>query len=484
MISRLGSLCAKIFYHTCPDPFVIVILLTLVTAVLAMLFGTFPNGASPAAVVFDSWRDGSTGIWKLLAFSMQMCLILVTGHALASAPLVRRTIHRLAGRPNSAAQAAGLVAAAACWTSIVNWGLGLIVGAILAREVGLACHRKGIRVHYPLLAAAGYVGLMVWHGGLSGSAPLSVTSPIEAAKTLPPEAVKLLGPDGVPLSRTLGSLLNLVTTGGLLVGVPLLLMRMTPRHSAEIRTMEDFADSARMLEERQVAAEDDPDHVGSIPDRLDRSWIVIALLALPLLAAVARFVWLRGASAHSAGVVAGMLHGLEGIGLNEINATMLALGLLLHGSARAYMAACEEGAGGCAAIIIQFPLYAGIMAMMHASGLVKQIADLFVALGNQTTIPFFSYLAACVVAFFIPSGGGQWAIQGPIALAAGDAVGIDPGKMVMTVAYGDQVSNMLQPFWALPLLSITGVRARDVIGYTATVMLIGGAWMGLCLLLF
>jgi short-chain fatty acids transporter len=482
MISRLGSLCAKIFYHTCPDPFVIVILLTLVTALLAGLFGVFPNDASPTAVVFDAWRDGSTGIWKLLAFSMQMCLILVTGHALASAPLVRRTIDRLAARPKSAAQATGLVAAAACWTSIVNWGLGLIVGAILAREVGLACHRKGVRVHYPLLAAAGYVGLMVWHGGLSGSAPLSVTSPIEAAKTLPPEAVKLLGPDGVPLSRTLGSLLNLVTTGGLLIGVPLVLVRMTPRHSAEIRTVEDIADSARMLTERPAG--DDAEQAGSIPDRLDRSWLVVALLALPLLAAVARFVWLRGAAAQDAGAVSVILHGLEGIGLNEINATMFALGLLLHGSARAYMAACEEGASGCAAIIIQFPLYAGIMAMMYASGLVKQIADLFVAFGNQTTIPFFSYMAACVVALFIPSGGGQWAIQGPIALAAGHAVGIDPGKMVMTVAYGDQVSNMLQPFWALPLLSITGVRARDVIGYTAAVMLIGGAWMGLCLLLF
>jgi len=163
---------------------------------------------------------------------------------------------------------------------------------------------------------------------------------------------------------------------------------------------------------------------------------------------------------------------------------MLALGLILHGSPRAYMDAVTEAARGCAGIIIQFPLYAGIMAMMVVSGLVGAVAERFVSVGNETTIPVLSYLSAGVVNLFVPSGGGQWGIQGQIALETGLAAGIEPGKMIMAVAYGDQLTNMLQPFWALPLLGITGCKARDIVGYTAVVMVFAGVWMAIGLLVF
>ncbi|MBI5866113.1 MAG: short-chain fatty acid transporter [Planctomycetes bacterium] len=480
MISRLGALCAKIFYHTCPDPFVIAILLTLFTAGLALLFGKGTGDGVTAQQTFDAWRDGTGGIWKLLSFAMQMCLILVTGHALAEAKPIRRALHNLAQRPNSPRQAVAIVAAAACGTALLNWGLALIVGAIMAREVGLAMGRKGVRVHYPLLAAAGYTGLLVWHGGLSGSAPLSVTSLTDASRVLLPSAVKLLGPSGVPLGDTLFSPLNVVVTGVLVLGVPLFFIALTPRRDDEIRSIEKF-NVRRSNDEAAAAPTDLDESAGTLPDRLDRSWLVSLALAAPLAAAVLRFVWMAGGDAPAPIRV---LHGLERIGLNEINATMLALGLILHASPRAYMAAAEEGARGCAAIIIQFPLYAGIMAMMDASGLTRQIAEYFVRIGNQTTIPLYSYVSACIIGMFIPSGGAQWSVQGPIALQAGADVGIGAGRMVMTIAYGDQIPNMLQPFWALPLLSITGVRARDIVGYTATVMLFAAAWIGLALLIF
>ena len=162
---------------------------------------------------------------------------------------------------------------------------------------------------------------------------------------------------------------------------------------------------------------------------------------------------------------------------------MIAIGLLLHGSVRNYLVAAEDGARGCAGILIQFPLFGGIIAMMETSGLVEQIARWFAAHGNQTTIPLMSFAAACLINFFVPSGGAQWAIQGPISLATADEVGItDVGKMIMTVAYGDQTTNMLQPFWALPLLAITGVRARDIVGYNAFVMVFAGLWIALGLL--
>lgn len=481
MIRQLGSVCARIFQATCPDPFVIAILLTVVTAGLALLFGRFPQDASPVEVVFDSWRNPNQGLWKLLSFSMQMCLILVTGHALASNRPVQRAIAALAERPRTPAQAVALVASAAAGTAVINWGLGLIVGAIMARDVGRACHRRNIRVHYPLLVAAGYIGLMVWHGGLSGSAPLSVTSPVEAAKALPEQAIHYLGPSGIPLGRTLFSPMNLVITGGLLLGVPLFFTLLTPRDEREIRTIDTFPGAARPP---MASAEPAAGEVSSrgIPEFLDRSPVVSLILAGALLLAVGKYAWTDRTS--DATVLTRLFEGLQYFGLNEINMTMLAAGLILHGSPRSYMAAVEEGARGCAGIIIQFPLYAGIMAIMLGSGLAAVIADAFVNHASATTLPFFSYFAACVINLFIPSGGGQWAVQGPIALSAGAQLGVDPAKMVMSVAYGDQLTNMLQPFWALPLLSITGVKARDFVGYTAVVMVASGIWIGFWMLIF
>lgn len=164
--------------------------------------------------------------------------------------------------------------------------------------------------------------------------------------------------------------------------------------------------------------------------------------------------------------------------------TMLMLGLLLHGTPRRYVRAVEQAASGCAGIILQFPLYAGIMGLMAGSGLTAQMASAIADTSSPTTLPLFTFVSAGVVNLFVPSGGGQWAVQGPIAMHAAADAGVNPAKMVMAVAYGDQLTNMLQPFWALPLLAITGVKARDIVGYTAIVMVVAAAWMAAGLLLF
>ena len=464
MISRVGLAVSRAFQRSAPDPFVIAIFLSLLTAVLALVLGDFDTapGESRVVALLDAWRAES-GLWTFLAFGMQMCLILVTGHALASSRPVRSVIDLLAGLPRNTAQAAGLVSVVACLAALVNWGLGLIVGALLAREVARVLKDKGIAAHYPLICAAGYMGLLVWHGGLSGSAPLSMTTLQGAAKVMPESSLDRLGDVGIGLGETLFSGMNLVVTMGLVLGVPVLLMLMAPTSPHDIRTIDEFDPPA-------VARNDaKPSDLSGVPDRLDRSPIVVWIIALPLLLAFLRYVQVSGPGR---------------IGLNQINAVMLALGLIFHGSPRAYMDAVTEGARGCAGIIIQFPLYAGIMAMMVVSGLVGRLSDGLVSVGNETTIPLLSFVAAGVVNLFVPSGGGQWGIQGPIALQAGLDAGIAPGKMIMAVAYGDQLTNMLQPFWALPLLAITGCKARDIVGYTAVVMLFAGVWMGLGLLLF
>jgi short-chain fatty acids transporter len=467
VISRLGLFISRVFRKTAPDPFVLAIVLTIATAVLALGFGRVARGPGQPALLalFDVWR-GSLGLFKLLDFAMQMCLVLVSGHALASSRPAARAIARLAGWPRTTRQAAVMVSFVACLTAVFNWGLCLIAGALLARETGRSLSRRGIRAHYPLLCAAGYMGLLVWHGGLSGSATLTMTSPAEAAKVLPPAYVERLGGRGVPLTETTFSALNAFVTLGLLAGIPALMGLLAPRREEDLLPIEGFAPRAEHVEVRPEAAV--PDAV-EIPDRLDRSRLLAALLGIPLVLVLARQAAVQGPA---------------NLDLKAIIAGMIGLGLLLHGSPRSYLAAVEDGAAACGGIILQFPLYAGIMAMMEASGLVQWFASALTAAGPPWTVPITSFLAACVINMFIPSGGGHWAVQGPVALLAGLEAGIPPGKMILSVAYGGEVTDMLQPFWALPLLAIVGVRARDIVGYTALVMVFAGAWMLLGLVLF
>ena len=457
MIARTGERLSAIFRRTAPDPFVLAVLLTVVTAALALVFGTFER--APASELLDAWRSGDRGIWRFLEFAMQMCLVLVTGHALATSGPVARVIAAAARLPRHAGSAAALVGLVAAGTGLVNWGLGLIVGASLARAVGVSLEERGIRAHYPLLVAAGYTGLLVWHGGLSGSAPLVMTTASGAARILPPETLAMLGDGGIPLTQTVFSPMNVFVSAGLLVLIPAVSWLLTPASGAQ-------AASAFGVERRGVAS--GPGRATTIPEWLERSPLLAWLLAIVLALAFVRF-------ARS--------DGLLRLGLNEVNGAMLALGLVCHGSLASYARAVEDAARGCAGIMVQFPLYAGILGMLVASGLIGRFAEAL-ATGGQTGVPLLTFVAAGIVNFFVPSGGGQWGIQGPIALQAGLEAGVRPGKMVMAVAYGDQLTNMLQPFWALPLLAITGAKARDIVGYTAVMMIIAGAWMVLGLLVF
>lgn len=459
MISRLGTVISRLFARIVPDPFVLAILLTLLTIGLALGLTTTDWRA-----LVSVWA-GNRGVWSLLEFAMQMCLILVTGHAVASSPPVARISRRLAALPRTGPQAVALVAVMACSAALLNWGLGLIVGAIGARMVGAAMRSRGVRVHYPLLAAAGYLGMLVWHGGLSGSAPLKVTTE--------PDLVEIFGPnppiDPVSLDRTLFSPLNLFVTLGLLVLAPLVAVRLFPRDPAALRTPEEFG----VVDPPEPPPPPRREPVRGLPRLLEET----PLMTVALAGLIALWAW--GYYFPSGG-----LTGALSLTPNTVNLTMLLIGLVLHRTPAAYLRAVDQAVRGCAGIILQFPLYAGIMGMMTVSGLTLLLATGLAETASPTLLPLLTFLSASLVNLFVPSGGGQWAVQGPVAVTAGLAAGVDPSTMVLAVAYGDQLTNMLQPFWALPLLAITGVRARDLVGYTAIIMVVGGLWIGLGLLLW
>ena len=427
-MQRFGEFLAGLSRKYAPDSFVFALLLTFLVYGLALLL----TDHGPLQLVLD-WYGG---FWNLLSFSMQMVLILVTGFGLATSPPVKRFLGYLAGKPRSGPEGIALVAVSAVMLGCFNWGLSVIAGALLAREVATSARVRGIRLHYPLAAAAGYMGQLVWHGGLSASAPLVVNTPGHFLE-------ESMG--RVALSETLFRPFNLAITGGMLLLIPLVLMRLHPKGDAiEEAPLRSDADGDTKQVSRTTFA-----------GRLEDSRLLVWLVGLAGLLVVADFFRQRG---------------ILGLELNIVNFTLLILGLLLHGTPKSYGKAVTGGVRASSGVILQFPFYAGIMGIMSASGLATSIAGWFVSISSPLTYPLWTLLSAGLINLAVPSGGGQWAVQGPIVLEATQALGADLGRSIMAVAYGDELTNMIQPFWALPLLGITRLRAGDILGYTAIPM--------------
>ncbi len=408
-----------------PDPFVFVMVLTLVAGVAAVA----TQDSSPMQVV-TMWGDG---FWSLLTFSMQMLLVLVTGYMMASTPLVRRGLSALAALAGSAGGAILLVSVVSLAASWINWGFGLVVGALFARELA-----RTIRVDYRLLVASAYSGFIVWHGGLAGSIPLSI-----ATAGHPFEGITGV----VSTSETIFSFYNIAIVVALFIAVPLVNRAMMPREEDSV-----YIDPALLAKDDAARAE------STTPaERLENSFV------LPVLIGAAGLAWLI--QYFAAG---------NGLSLNVINFLFLTLAILLHGTPRNLLNALTDAVKGGAGIVIQFPFYAGIMAIMVQSGLAASISEGLVGLASSATLPFWTFLSAGIVNFFVPSGGGQWAVQAPVILPAAEALGADLARASMAVAWGDAWTNMVQPFWALPILGIAGLRAKDIMGFCVMHLILSG----------
>lgn len=446
MMRRVGEVLTEITRRYMPDPFIFAIFLTFLVYALGLIFTE--RGA------YGLVQDWYKGFWNLLTFAMQMTLILVTGYALASAGPTQRALRWVAQQPRSGPNAVALVALVTALLGWINWGLGLIAGALLAREVAEAGRRRGIKIHYPLAAAAGYAGLVIWHGGLSGSAPLLVNTKGHFLESV----IGL-----VPLTETIFRPFNLVLTVGVLIVAPLVMRSMHPRpeHVVEAPLPPAVAGGSRPAGPA-ASAELTP------AARVENSRILTWLILLGGLVFLVPYFVQRG---------------ILGLDLNVINFTFLMAGMLLHGTPIAYARAVVDGAKAASGVILQFPFYAGIMGMMTYSGLVKVIAGWFVAISTPLTYPFWTLVSAALVNLAVPSGGGQWAVQGPVMVEAAKALDVDTGRTIMAVAFGDELTNMLQPFWALPLLGITGLRAGQIMGYTATLMLVVFVMMAVAVVL-
>jgi short-chain fatty acids transporter len=167
-----------------------------------------------------------------------------------------------------------------------------------------------------------------------------------------------------------------------------------------------------------------------------------------------------------------------------VNLLLLGLAIFCHDNFNTFLTSVNQAIVSASGILIQFPLYFGIMGIMNSSGLVDMCAHFFVNISNHTTYPIFTMLSGGLVNIFVPSGGGQWAVQGAIVLQSSIELGVSIPKSIMALAYGDQLTNMLQPFWALPLLGITQLKAQEILPYTLIIMLIGIVIFSISLLIF
>ena len=445
MLKRLASFFTYLMRHYLPDAYLFAILLTFLSAILALIFTSVGF-----TKVITTWGDG---IYGIIAFAFQMILILVTGHCLALTPAVNRILVWFAKIGDTPIKGGMIVAFVAGICSFINWGFGLVVGGLLALQVA-----KGNRkADFPYLIAAAYSGFVVWHMGLSGSIPLVIATSKHAQNFIE----KMTG-SVVPVSQSIFQPFNLIPLLILIVTLPILMALIHPKED-EIKPIPESKLADLSGDFPNVEKPENP----TLSERIDHSYTINMIFGLMGLVYLYYHFSTKGFD----------------LNLNIVIFIFFIAGVILHGKPVNYIKAMNTAIKGAGGIALQFPLYGGIQGIMIGTGLAKVIAGWFVALSSAETFYMFQFWAAGIINVFIPSGGGQWAAQGPITMEATKMMGIDPIRSAMMVAWGDQWTNMIQPFWALPLLGLAGLSARDIMGYTTVTLLYSGLVLSIFALL-
>ncbi|RGP37510.1 short-chain fatty acid transporter [Pseudotabrizicola alkalilacus] len=430
-MNTLANFFMRIMSRYMPDPLVVAIILTALTIVLAV----FGQGTG----FLEATQYWGKDFWSLLAFTMQMTIILLAGYILARTPLVNWLMDKLIApvtTPRGAIIAATMIAGVATW---MNWGFGLVIGTLIAQKLG---HKvKGL--HYPLVIAAGYSGFAIYGIGLSGSVPLLINTPGHFLE----ETIGL-----VPLSETIFSPIMLITSALVVLTLPFFNAMLLPKDPADIKEV-NAGEQARVTE---------PDTSrDSIAEKLNNSVIIGVGTGLFGVLYAVLYLWNGGA-----------------ITLNFVNTVFLFLGILLFVTPNRFLAALNDGVKILGGVIIQYPFYAGILGILSGSGLIVTFASWFVSISTAETLPIWSFISAGLINIFVPSGGGQWVIQGPVMMEAARQLGAPIPATAVAVQIGDQWTNMVQPFWLLPALAISGLKLRDIMGYMVLILLYLGVIFG------
>jgi short-chain fatty acids transporter len=437
----VGAALSGITERWVPDAWVICMMLTAVALVLAVLGA----GTSPEAAVL-AWGQG---VWKLLALGMQFTLSMVAAYACVASRPAYRFFYWLAGLPDPAkpVQAVILAGVFSMLTGYINWALCLVACALFTPFVIKRNPHSDVR----LVIASAYLGLgTIWHGGLSGSAPLILATPDNPLVTAPPGASPVV--DRLyPISETLFSTYNLLYCVAIFVVALVTVAALHPRR--DVRTLSPEQADAIL----PAPPEEDPPSLRPA-DRIDRfrgwSWLAILLVLYPL--------------GHS--------FATRGIGnswtIDAYNASFIALALALHGNPVSFLRACRRSMDSAWGIIVQFPFYGGIFGLLQFTELGHWLGQLFSSLATTGTFPLIVYVYSGLMNLFIPSGGSKYLIEAPFLIPAGESLGVSPVTTTLAYGYGDSTTNLIQPFFAIPILAVTRLRFGEIVGYTFLVAVV------------
>ena len=439
LVGSLGERLSSFTQRWVPDSWVVCMVLTGVAILLAMTGA----GASLNEAVL-AWGGG---MWSLLELAMQFTIAMVAAHACVSSRPVFRLLDRLASLPNPQRplQAILLIGSYSLITGYANWALSVVASALFVPFVAKRNPNADIRV----LIAAAYLGLgTVWHGGLSGSAPLILATPgnpLLTPATGDPVIDRL-----VPVTESLFVPFNLTYLAVISVVALATVLALHPRGTPRTLTDEQIDRMMPTLPEPTVP-KTPIEKIESFP-----GWVVLAalLIGYPL-----------GHSMIARGFGATWT-------INAYNAVFLVAAVLLQGRPSNLVRAFSNGARTASGVILQFPFYAGIFGVINNTDLGAWLGQFFVRIATTETYPLVVYFYSGFMNLFVPSAGSKWLIEAPYLLPAAKELGVSATTTVLAYAYGDSTTNLIQPFWAIPLLTVTGLRFGDVLGYTGIIAIV------------
>ncbi len=442
IFNSLSKPFVKLVERYYPDAFIFVIVLSVLTFILALVNTDFSS-----IEVLEAWGNG---LPKLFTFTAQISIIMITAHALAHTKPIENALSKLGSYPNSQIQAYALVTFISGVASLFAWSFGLIVGGIVSKFVAIGCSKKRIKIHYPLLVASAYSGYVIWHMGYSSSAALFVSS----------EGHSLLDQIGIiPVTETIFTSFNVTLAIITLIIITIVNPLMRPVDNSEISEIDPnvFRVNSEKSDEKNLNQK-----IRTFAQIIENNRFISLFVGFCLLFFILYVFSKKGFS----------------LDLNLVSWTFLGIGLLLSNSPIHYVKLVNKAAITVGPIILQYPFYAGIMGIMADTGLINVFAEKISQISSPETLGFYSFLSGGLVNMFIPSGGGQWAVQGPVMIEAAKNLNVEPYVVVLGVAYGDQWTNMIQPFWTIPLLAIAGLHMRQIMGYTFVIFLVTGFLYG------
>ena len=438
VIQRFGNALTQVSERWMPDSIIIVWILTLIIFISAMVWGD----ASPRKAV-EAWGGG---FWTLLPTSMQICIMLMTGYVVARAPVLNRLWQRLAllPSPDKPAQAVLLLSIFSMVTACVHWGLSLMASSMLA----VFLVRRAPRVDYRLLIASAYLGLgCTWHAGLTGTAPLWANTPDN------PLVKNKVLTDLIPQSQTIFTPFNVILLLIVIVSVAVLMYLAHP--TAE----HDHKITQQQLEAQEISTLPEPPKDLSPSGRL--IWWPGFNFGVLALGVAWLFYQARGAANLS-----------QLFTFDNTNFIFLLLGVALQYRPIFFIRAMEEAGRSVWGIIIQFPFYAGIFGLFTYTNLGRALAEGFVAIGTPQTFPLITYWFTGIINYFVPSGGSEWLVTSPYLVPAAQRIGVPMNKLILSYSWGNMMTDMIQPFFAIPLLSVAKVQFREIMGYLLMVFFV------------